>query len=606
MRNKYLLLLLLPILAVAGYWVYMWNLGFDTIELQRTTSYNQAGSIDKDKLRKATGQIAQSSTSESPAITPKPAKNMLNIATTQSPDHYHPMLGNSTSWHGTLMLLGQRPLYAYDADWKLRSYAMKNAVDDIKIRKNTDDNGNNIGTIITITIKDDLYWGDGVNVTSKDLTFGFDIVMDPRTGAIGHTRFADQFTKAEIIDDHSVDFYCKKDIEHITQTDMAELYLVPAHIERPVYKKNPTDYKKATLYEINPATPGLYFGPYVLSAFEQDASYHFTINPHWKGKQPDFTDIHVHILTELQVLRSNIVSGQIDYIIGEAGLELDQALQIQQTYPDQFDYIYQPALAYEHIEVNLTHPILKDKKLRQALLYGLDRAAIVDTLFESKQKVTNTNVHFLDTQVYTKDTAVYLFDPDKAKSMLDEAGWVINTATGIREKDGQKLAFKISTTTGNKTREDVQQIVQSYWKKLGVDLTIENYPAAQLFGTLIPQGDFDLALFTWTSSPQTLQYTRMHSSQIPTEANNYVGNNYHRWSHPEADDLMDKIMQTPNVADQAPYWHELQKIYAEELPGLPLYFRSVPSVKQKWFKGFRPTGHEYGSMLHAEEWYREE
>ena len=83
-------------------------------------------------------------------------------------------------------------------------------------------------------------------------------------------------------------------------------------------------------------------------------------------------------------------------IAGELGLSLDQALAFEKRHGDQFHIVYKPGLIYEHIDLNLDNPILADKRVRQALLYGLDREAISQQLFEGRQPVAHTCVNPLD------------------------------------------------------------------------------------------------------------------------------------------------------------------------------------------------------------------
>jgi peptide/nickel transport system substrate-binding protein len=92
---------------------------------------------------------------------------------------------------------------------------------------------------------------------------------------------------------------------------------------------------------------------------------------------------------------------------------------------------------------------------------------------------------------------------------------------------------------------------------------------------------------------------------IPTEANNWAGQNSTGYANPTVDALIDAIEVDLDRETRAVKWAELQRIYTQDLPALPLYFRADPYVIPKWLKGVRPTGHQSPITLWVEEWRAE-
>src|SRR4029078_8784739 len=121
-------------------------------------------------------------------------------------------------------------------------------------------------------------------------------------------------------------------------------------------------------------------------------------------------------------LEANLLSGNVDYVLGELGLSLDQALAFEKRHKDKYDVVYKPALIYEHIDVNLDNPFLKDRRVRQAILMAIDRKAISDKLFERKQPSAYNDISPLE-PMYSQGTRKYAYDPAAAKKRLDEAGF---------------------------------------------------------------------------------------------------------------------------------------------------------------------------------------
>jgi peptide/nickel transport system substrate-binding protein len=369
-----------------------------------------------------------------------------------------------------------------------------------------------------------------------------------------------------------------------------------------VFEADPATYRNRTTFDTDPTNPGLWFGPYRVTEVSSGAHIVLEPNPTWWGTQPHFKRIVVKVVENTAALEANLLSGEIDMIAGELGLTLDQALAFEQRNGDRFRVHYQPGLQYEHLDVNLDNPILADLRVRKALMLGLDRQAMSEQLFQGRQLVADTKVSELD-WVYNENVTRYAEDLEAAGALLDEAGWT-EIRNGIRHNAaGQPLQLELMTTAGNRTRELVEQVLQSQWRRLGIDIRIKNEPARVFFGQTLDERRFTgLAMFAWMSAPEHVPRTIMHSEEIPTEANEWSGQNYAGYVNPEVDQLIDDIEIELDRDKRKAMWHRLQEIYAEELPALPLYFRADAHIWPKWLDGIRPTGHMHPSTLWVEEW----
>ena len=167
---------------------------------------------------------------------------------------------------------------------------------------------------------------------------------------------------------------------------------------------------------------------------------------------------------------------------------------------------------------------------------------------------------------------------------------------------GQTLSLELMTTAGNRTRELVEQVLQSQWRKIGVDVRLKNEPARVLFGQTLPHRRFDMAMYAWISAPESVPRSTLHSDEIPGEANGFAGQNTPGFRNGEADRLIDALEIELDPEKRQEMWAELQRLYATELPSLPLYFRSDSFILPKWLKGLRPTGNQSPSTLWITEW----
>jgi peptide/nickel transport system substrate-binding protein len=289
-------------------------------------------------------------------------------------------------------------------------------------------------------------------------------------------------------------------------------------------------------------------------------------------------------------------------VAGELGMTLDGATAFERRQRPEWIVIYKPGLNYEHMNVNCDSPLLSDKRVRQALLYGLDRSSMVRQLFAGKQAVADTLVNPLD---WCADPQVktYPFDPKRAAELLDAAGWTQGSGGRRQNAKGDTLTVEVMTTAGNRNRELVELVAQQSWKRLGIEVSLRNQPPRTLFGEAVLKHEFpSLALFAWVSSPENVPRTTLHSTMIPSQANNFSGQNSGGYKSPEMDGLIDSLEVELDKDRRRVLWYRLQALYAEDLPDLPLFFRSDPFVLPKWLKGVEPTGHQYPTTLWVENW----
>lgn len=525
------------------------------------------------------------------------ARDQLTIGIIQFPSTLNP---NIDAMVAKSYVLGftVRPFTVYDADWKLVC-VLCTELPTIENGKAvpTDLPDGKKGVDLTYTIRPDAKWGDGTPVTTRDVQFTYEVGRDPRS-SIGNAELYRRITRINGVDDKTFTMHVDKLTFDFAAIN--DFVLLPAHLERDAFA-DPAQYRVRTRYSTDPTNPGLYNGPYRISEFSAGSHILLTPNPQWVGPAAPFKQIAVRAIENTAALEANLLSGGIDMIAGELGLPLDEALAFEKRHADAYQIVYKPGLAYEHVDLNLDRPSLADRKVRQALLFGLDRQAISRSLFAGRQAVADTFMNPLDAG-YTKDTAHYPYDPARAQALLDEAGWKTG-AGGIRANAaGQRLSFELTTTAGNRSRELVEQVLQSQWRKIGVEARIRNEPARVLFGETLRHRKFDTAMYAWISAPENVPRSSLHSTEIPDEANAFAGQNVAGFHNPEMDRLIDALEIELDREKRNQLWAEAQRLYADQLPSLPLYFRSDAFILPKWLGGIRPTGNQYPTSLWVTDW----
>jgi len=526
------------------------------------------------------------------------AQDNLKIGITQFPSTFHPSI-NSMLAKSYIVNMTNRAMTTYDQDWKLVCLlcvtlpTMENGL--AQVETLTD---GTVGVALTYAIHPDATWGDGTPVTSEDVIFTWEAGRNNESGFASLEGYR-RILSIDVIDEKT--FVLHIDRLSYDYNSLNNFYLLPSHLEKEPFDA-PSEYRYRTLYDANPTNKGLYFGPYRIIHIKEGAEIVLAPNPTWFGEKPFFSKIIVRVIENTAALEANLLSGAIDYVAGELGFSIEQALALERRKGDQYDVLYKAGLIYEHLDFNLDNPIFADRRVRQALLYGLDRDLLVAQLFDGRQPVAHSNVNPLD-QIYDNSVPIYKFNQKKARELLESAGWS-KIIDGIRRNSaGEPLQFVLMTTAGNKSRELVQQVLQSQWREIGVNVIIRNEPARVFFGdTMAHRLNLGLSMYAWLSAPEALPRTTLRSDSIPTSDNGWSGQNYPGYSNKRMDALIDSLELELNLDKRLALWAELQRLYAEDLPALPLFFRANAYFFPKWLKFVRPTGHMAPTTTWIEEW----
>jgi len=527
------------------------------------------------------------------------ARDELSIGFTQYPSTLHPMIDSMAAKSYVLAML-RRPMTSWDASWTLRcEICVELPTVENGLARPVDRPDGTRGVAVTLEIRPGLAWSDGVPVTSADAAFAIEVGRHPRSG-VAAQEFHRRVERVEIHDERRFTLH----VDRLTYqyNDFGDLHLLPAHLERPIFEADPGAYRQRTLFDAEPTRPGLHFGPYRLA--EVVAGSHLVLqpNPGWPGDRPHFRRVTIRAIENTAALEANLLSGAIDYIAGELGLSLDQALAFQKRHGARFDIAFKPGLVYEHVDLNLDNPLLRDRRVRQALLAAIDREAVSRQLFEGRQPVAHSFVNPLD-RVADPGVQRHGYDPARAQALLEEAGFRPG-ADGIRaDAAGRRLSLELGTTAGNRSREAVQQVLQNQWRRVGVEVRIRNEPPRVFFGETMRRRAFPaMAMYAWISSPEGGPRNQLHSASIPTSANNFAGQNYPGLADAELDGLVDALEVELDFERRKALWARIQAIYARELPALPLFFRADAFIVPRWLAGIEPTGHQHPSSLRIEHW----
>lgn len=439
-----------------------------------------------------------------------------------------------------------------------------------------------------------LFWPDGQALNAEDFVFTYNLLKNPlypsaERGVLDQidNMYASGDDKRQLVVEwkHPYPYYARYALHPV----------LPRHLLQARYKKAP----KKLLADVFAKLPTLP-GSFTVAEWIHGSHIILRRNPAAQGKwKPWFDRIIFRIIPSTTALEANLRSGTIDAI--SAWLPLDRFQALRETQAKDFRFYLSDGLFFEHIDCNLQNPILKDLRVRRALLYGLDRGGILHKLFGDQVQVAQSWLPPRRPE-HNADLRRYDYDPQKAMALLDEAGWLLN-AQGQRLKDGKLLTLTINAPSGNSARELIEQALQKAWAKLGIQLEIENQPGQIFFSETLRKRKFKaLAMYTWALDTMGDSGDLWRCDRIPNEANAWQGHNYSGWCQQEVTGLHQDLETELDPVRSRSLLMRQQLLWAEALPVLPLYFKHEPSIATRRLRGWKPTGSAVPVTWNAAEW----
>lgn len=536
------------------------------------------------------------------AVQAQPDKSLLVVGQLQFLTNFHPLIQvNNTK--RLVVNYGLRPITAYDENTQNQCVlcetlpTIENGLAEL-----VDQPDGTKGMRVKFTLKDGLSWGDGTPVTSKDVVFTHKMGTDDAIGFSNYNPW-NRASSVEVVDDRSFIMVLPK----VTSSYASWDQVLPEHLEGPIYAANPSAeaYTKQSLYNTQPTTAGLWNGSFLLEDYQIGTRLTWGVNPHWPGKKPGLQKVILSYRDNSSALMQNLLSGEIDAVpVSPGGISFSQMLDIRGQNPDKFAYHIADGTNLERIAVNLDNPLLADAKVRQAILMGIDRQAIVDALFQGQQFVAN-GLLSTTSAYYNPDMITYSYDPDAALALLAEAGWSPGADGICVDAKGTRLSLEMVTTAGNQTREQIAQVVQSQLQEACVEIVNKFVPLQEFNGEQARKRLFTgLMMSSIDFSPSTSPRIALGSNRIPSPENKFTGNNFSGYKNEVVDAALDMFDVALTAEDTKQAWGKIQAQFAQDLPMLPLYFYARAYVTTPDLKDFRQSTFDPLQNF-AEEWRRE-
>lgn len=447
----------------------------------------------------------------------------------------------------------------------------------------------NDGMVYTFRLNRNAKWHDGQPVTSADVKFTWETIMNPKVQVVTRDGF-DKVAKIETPDKYTVKMYLKeKTAAWLLNWAQTQGSILPQHI---LGKLDPSEITKGGDFARHPIGSG----PYKFVEFKESSYILLEANKDYYGTGPYIQKIIFKLGFNTNTLLVAFKTGEVD--VGQ--VQPSQYEEIQKV--TRVKVYKKPASTYAHATFDLRKPMFQDRRVRQALSYATPRELIVKNLLKGVGVPATCSITPVN-WAYNANLKPYPFDLAKAGKLLDEAGWKDTNGDGIREKDGRPLRMSISTNQENQIRVQIEQVLKEEWKKIGVDLEIKNYDGNTLFGDILENIKFDLILFAWVSGADPSdEYLMYHSQQIPSAANSMAGQNYEAYRNPELDKILEDARATDDQKVRIPLYYKEQEILYRDVPMLYLYYYVNINVAIPKLAAFKPAGFTNGFTWNINQW----
>ncbi len=424
------------------------------------------------------------------------------------------------------------------------------------------------GLTITFYLHEGVKWHDGEPFTADDVLFTYRAMLDPKVGCPYISNFID-IKDIVVVDPYTIQFKYKR--PYAPALLKFGMGIIPKHLFKDI-----KDIRKS-VYARSPIGTG----PYTFSIWKSGQYIILEANPDYFEHAPGVERYVFRIIPDQAVQFLELVSEGIDAMdLNPYQFRIRSNTKEFAERIEKYSYL---AHAYTYIGFNMKDPLFKDKKVRQALNYAIDRKEIIDAVLLGLGEVC-TGPFLKGSPYYDDEIAGYEYDPQKAALFLRNAGWKDSDGDGILEKGGEKFIIKLVTNQGNQVREDVATIVQRQWAKLGIKVDIQVVAWAAFLDQFVNKKNFQAVILGWTLPIDPDSYTVWHSDSTREGGLNFIS-----YSDARVDELIELGRREFDIDKRKRIYRQIHAIISEDAPYAFLFFPYATPAINKRFKGIEPA-----------------
>jgi peptide/nickel transport system substrate-binding protein len=458
------------------------------------------------------------------------------------------------------------------------------------------------GTVVTWKLKPGLIWSDGQPFTSHDVVFTYRLLLDPANPVLSRTDYA--IMESVTAPDDTTVVVTYKQLYGAYR--LAFPFVFPAHV-----------FNDNTSIAADPFNRGetVGTGPFVFQSATNDDTITFARNPNYREPDRPYLDqVIARVIPGRDATVQALAAGDLDASTFLDATNLAVLATLSDVSVDPIPYgdyaLYVNASCSSgprQGDPSCPNAVLGDVRVRQAIELAIDKQALVRGLLADRVSV---DAALLANGVFKVDLPPSDFNPDAARALLDQTGWLVG-ADGIRAKSGVRAHLGLLLTAGDSLGEQTAQVVQGDLHDVGIETDIKE-SGTSLGGGFAANspfnlGNFDLALYTGingsaTVDPQMFLQSHYASDQIP-DPTSQTGNNWDRTLDARLDQALAVAGNTLDFSQrQAAYATASELMHADEAI-IPLYPQLKVDARKSYLKGWGPANPNGDVTWNVQDWW---
>lgn len=423
------------------------------------------------------------------------------------------------------------------------------------------------GLVIIFHLRKNVFWHDRHPFTAHDVQFTYQQLINPQV----RTPYSGDFERVqslEVIDDYTVKITYKEPFAPALAS--WGMSIIPKHL---LDKQD----LNTTAFQRHPIGTG----PYKFKAWKTQEKIELISNADYFEKRPYIDRYIYRVIPDEATIFLELETQGLD----SSGLTPLQ--YTRQTDGAFFKKYYQkfrlPSFSYTYLGYNLDDPKFKDKRVRLALNYVVDKQELINIVLLGLGSIC-TGPFVPQSWAYNNEVKPGPFDQESAKILLKEAGWSDTNKDGWIDKDARDFEFTIVTNQGNEERLKTAQIIQRRLKDIGIRVKIKVVEWSVFLTEFIDKRNFEVVLLGWSLGREPDNYDIWHSSKTKQGEFNFIG-----YKNEEVDNLLVQARRSFDQEKRKADYHKIHQIIYEDQPYMFLYVSDSLSVLNQRFKGIKPA-----------------
>ena len=420
------------------------------------------------------------------------------------------------------------------------------------------------GLVYTFYLRETVRWQDGEPFTADDVVFTLSVLQSPDFPGLPYLSDLWRSVDVKKLDRYTVQFTLHG--PYAPFLDYTTIGLLPAHLLQDV----PVAELDQHSFSYAPVGTGLF-------QIEELTQEHIVLAANryhslWEQTQIDRIEMRFY-----PTYGDILAAYEAGEVMGISRLHVQDVERVRAN--PNLQVLSARLSGYSLVFLNLNGsdvPFFQDRRVRQALLYALDRQALIDRVQNGHGLIIHSPI-MPQSWAYNSDVTRYAYDPRQADALLDRAGWtypkaargvlsdVVRPEASVRMKNGVPLEFSL-LTNDVPDRVALAHAIASQWEAIGMRVHVRAVSASELTQQYLGPRTFDAVLSQWHSLPPDPDpYPVWHSTQIQ------AGQNYGGFNHRDADEAIEVARQLTDRSKRTELYHQFQDIYSQEVPAILLY-----------------------------------